>query len=624
MSFPPWQLIALVKPEKDEAVLDKLLSYLNQLQSLCSQEVLLTNSILIKFISIQQRQEFSALCTCLTLDRLDQHPLFSDWTVSQGRIQCFLEIREALLFTKGGVGVQSHQSSESDSSGLLRLISSALSHQLNDHQDKSHDIVRAALDPKTLYLVPMHGSQRHKREEDSKVKFCKEVSYLRRFDQRPPFEGPTVPTRSRATAVSDNSTGERASDSRAGEGPSRHVFDFVPVRQKDQGDGGVAESKQDDFSRMENAVSNPSNIDKDRDRDHGHPARLEETVPFPIKAPRRPAPIPLGLEGNEGEEALQRSPRPVPSPGPAPSQSNTDKEERKEEPIPLARDSSREAVSFFVDMAPAGAKPRSASAMSRFSSASRERGERTPRGSKDVTPERPQPVSAKAAIPAAASQSDRDPAAGARHGRREDLSEEDQIKHVRSAKSSLSEPSASEAGAAGSSSSSSRVRVKDNPLFSPPRLPPAAEGPRQPERARNPFSLPTEDPRALQEPSFSPVPVPSPVLLYQTDCPLRCVRVLSGRQDFPSGLWEHSFAVGTNSKSIHTFTVSERSVLAAVEGQQGLGKWRRGGLLSAEAAVTREKEFVNIHKGSVYALDWLESQQLLASGSNDKTLKLCK
>jgi WD40 repeat protein len=41
-------------------------------------------------------------------------------------------------------------------------------------------------------------------------------------------------------------------------------------------------------------------------------------------------------------------------------------------------------------------------------------------------------------------------------------------------------------------------------------------------------------------------------------------------------------------------------------------------------AVTRQVSLNNVHKGSVYAMDWQAEHQLLASGSNDKMLRICR
>jgi len=58
-------------------------------------------------------------------------------------------------------------------------------------------------------------------------------------------------------------------------------------------------------------------------------------------------------------------------------------------------------------------------------------------------------------------------------------------------------------------------------------------------------------------------------------------------------------AVGSNARSVH-----------------GLALDPPGG------AVRALVDFPEVHRGSVYALDWLQEDRLLASGSNDKLLKI--
>lgn len=149
------------------------------------------------------------------------------------------------------------------------------------------------------------------------------------------------------------------------------------------------------------------------------------------------------------------------------------------------------------------------------------------------------------------------------------------------------------------------VAVRTNPLFS---APPSSE---------------TKAVEVKQHISREREPEAKEMLamaLYRTDYPLRCVRVLSKYGNGEDGDTQLHVAVGSNSKSIYTM----RFDAAAVLRRSHAADPARRGPVSAVDAVTMSGEFLNVHKGSVYALDWLESQQLLVSGSNDKYLKICK
>ena len=42
------------------------------------------------------RAEFNRLCYCLTLDSLQEHPQYSDWTAAKGRLECFASLQKGL------------------------------------------------------------------------------------------------------------------------------------------------------------------------------------------------------------------------------------------------------------------------------------------------------------------------------------------------------------------------------------------------------------------------------------------------------------------------------------------------------------------------------------------------
>ena len=107
-------------------------------------------------------------------------------------------------------------------------------------------------------------------------------------------------------------------------------------------------------------------------------------------------------------------------------------------------------------------------------------------------------------------------------------------------------------------------------------------------------------------------------VLYQTDCPLRCVCLLADQRDREmqpssssspsSSSWK--FAVGSNDKSVKIARVSRTS--------------------SPQGTTTEVvKDFLEVHRGSIYAIDWRTSfdgqgQGLLATASNDKVIRILK
>jgi len=70
LAFPPFKPTPVGDPDRDrgyEVELENLLAQLKYLKPVCAPE------------------EFNMLCVCLTIERLDAHPMFLHWTVSQGR-----------------------------------------------------------------------------------------------------------------------------------------------------------------------------------------------------------------------------------------------------------------------------------------------------------------------------------------------------------------------------------------------------------------------------------------------------------------------------------------------------------------------------------------------------------
>ncbi len=94
----------------------------------------------------------------------------------------------------------------------------------------------------------------------------------------------------------------------------------------------------------------------------------------------------------------------------------------------------------------------------------------------------------------------------------------------------------------------------------------------------------------------------SPVwsVFQRAPCPLRCLQYVR------SSTGDLETLVGSNNRSI--------SHLRRDANIQG----------SDEVAATIESEWIECHRGSVYCIDYSPSQQLFASGSNDKTVRLGK
>jgi chemotaxis protein histidine kinase CheA len=114
--------------------------------------------------------------------------------------------------------------------------------------------------------------------------------------------------------------------------------------------------------------------------------------------------------------------------------------------------------------------------------------------------------------------------------------------------------------------------------------------------------------------------------LFHVDCPLRCSSLLknygpssaSSSSSSSSDSPRTFVAVGTNMKNLHILSYKRKEM------QQDLRENRSGAgqLIDSSRLVHVEKNFENCHKGSVYCLDWSPATRLLASGSNDKLLKI--
>ena len=123
--------------------------------------------------------------------------------------------------------------------------------------------------------------------------------------------------------------------------------------------------------------------------------------------------------------------------------------------------------------------------------------------------------------------------------------------------------------------------------------------------------------------------------LYTDTCPLRTVASLD--VGFNRKV---SLAIGSNAKSVYSISYTRDLMQQPGVGFGGGIEDGRGGILlerggddnssmlsaftSQPPVVRTERELNNIHKGSVYTMDYHPTLRLLVTGSNDKTLRLSR
>jgi hypothetical protein len=123
----------------------------------------------------------------------------------------------------------------------------------------------------------------------------------------------------------------------------------------------------------------------------------------------------------------------------------------------------------------------------------------------------------------------------------------------------------------------------------------------------------------------------TPICIHRDSAPLRCLSLLSVPASHPPhdhledslGLAQDSnhapnslIAVGSNSKSIVLLSYDYSA------GGGGGGSVSSGGGGGGRGKVTIVDELPNVHNGSVYAVDWSSDGRYLASGSNDKSIRI--
>lgn len=77
------------------------------------------------------------------------------------------------------------------------------------------------------------------------------------------------------------------------------------------------------------------------------------------------------------------------------------------------------------------------------------------------------------------------------------------------------------------------------------------------------------------------------------------------------------FSVGTNTKSIKIYSLDD--ILESLKPEEETGDLTS---MRANEEIPVRFDHLNYHDGSIYCMDWSENERLIATGSNDKTIKL--
>lgn len=107
-------------------------------------------------------QEFNSLCALLTVERLEDHPDYQQWTVSEGRWTCFSALRAILAPLLPGENTiepvpAAVDGGDSGTTGLLRTLGMSLSYQTAVSEiplESSHGTHAATMHHDLGYIVP--------------------------------------------------------------------------------------------------------------------------------------------------------------------------------------------------------------------------------------------------------------------------------------------------------------------------------------------------------------------------------------------------------------------------------------------------------------------------------------
>jgi hypothetical protein len=86
-------------------------------------------------------------------------------------------------------------------------------------------------------------------------------------------------------------------------------------------------------------------------------------------------------------------------------------------------------------------------------------------------------------------------------------------------------------------------------------------------------------------------------IVFKTGCPLRCVSHLGA-----SGDGQVALALGSNAKKVHILEYAA----------------------NVESSAVMESEIADVHRGSIYTMDYNASLGILATASNDKAVRLIR
>jgi hypothetical protein len=230
--------------------------------------------------------------------------------------------------------------------------------------------------------------------------------------------------------------------------------------------------------------------------------------------------------------------------------------------VEKVKDSGREAVAFFVDVGPPAGKPRNTN--SRFAAAAGKE-----RSNKDVKEDQP-----AVEVESSEQRIVGDKSKASKHDTDMDtVHKNENIPTVLPHKKT-------NIAAEESFINSPQPRIRESPLLPPNH---------KLEQHRNEGGrLDAAKPQTKAQHLPNKQMTFSPTVLFRTDCPLRCVCLLSSQQESESGSRNYGFAVGSNSKCVQTFSVSEEDLCTALPTNESF-------VQSAVDVVVREKEFLKEH-----------------------------
>lgn len=108
-------------------------------------------------------------------------------------------------------------------------------------------------------------------------------------------------------------------------------------------------------------------------------------------------------------------------------------------------------------------------------------------------------------------------------------------------------------------------------------------------------------------------------LIFQINVPLRCaMEIVSPNRTGGSSADITHLAIGSNAKNIQVIKF-KKSDLHTSNKQMADTE-----IFDSKADIQIEHQLENVHKGSVYAMDWHANSELLASGSNDKAIRISR